>query len=257
MELKKQYTIDDLIKILEILRGENGCPWDRVQTHDSIKKDMIEEAYEAIDALDKGDDNMFSNELGDVLLQVVFHSQLAKERGAFDFNNVLNEICTKLITRHTHVFGNVKADGEEEALVNWEANKKKEKAIKSHTDNLRDVPMYLPALMRAQKVQKRAAGVGFDFESAEQAILKLEEEISELKAAISDKTNVKEEFGDVLFSVVNIARHIGVDSETTLLEAVEKFILRFSKMEDKAMSESRDLESMNLEEMDEIWGKIK
>lgn len=257
MELKKQYTIDDLIDILVILRGENGCPWDRVQTHDSIKKDMIEEAYEAIDALDKGDDHMFSNELGDVLLQVVFHSQLAKERGAFDFNTVLNEICTKLITRHTHVFGSVKADGEAEALINWEANKKKEKDIKSHTDNLKDVPMYLPALMRAQKVQKRAAGVGFDFGSVEDTIIKLEEEIEELKSAITNKSNIKEEMGDVFFSAVNVARHLGFESETALSDSVEKFICRFSKMEEQAMADKRDLDSMNLEEMDEIWGKIK
>ena len=125
--IKEQYTIDDLFEILTILRGENGCPWDRVQTHESIKKNMIEECYEAVDALDNGSDKDFANELGDVLLQVAFHAQLAGERGAFSFDDVLNELCTKLITRHTHVFGNDKADSADEALTSWEKNKKKEK----------------------------------------------------------------------------------------------------------------------------------
>ena len=184
-------------------------------------------------------------------------SALASERGAFDFNTVLNEICVKLITRHTHVFGDVKTDGVEGALTNWEANKKKEKNIKNHTDNLKDVPMYLPALMRAEKVQKRAASVGFDFNNAIDAIKELEEEISELKTAIAEGTNISEEFGDVLFSAANVARHIGVDGEIALSDSVEKFIARFSRMEQEAMSKNRDLDSLNLEEMDEIWGKIK
>ena len=149
MELKEKYTIDDLIQIMERLRQPDGCPWDRVQTHQSIKKSLIEETYEAIDALDFGDDKAFANELGDVLLQVVFHSQIAKERNAFDFSDVVTEICTKLITRHTHVFGEDNAGNEDEALANWEANKKKEKKLSSNTAVLKDVPKYLPALMRA------------------------------------------------------------------------------------------------------------
>ena len=144
---KEQYTIDDLFEILSVLRGENGCPWDRVQTHESIKKNMIEECYEAVDALDRGSDSDFANELGDVLLQVAFHSQLAEERGAFDFNDVVNEICRKLIRRHTHVFGSDKAGNEDEALTNWEANKKKEKQLSSYTAALKDVPSYLLSLI--------------------------------------------------------------------------------------------------------------
>ena len=255
--MKEQYTIDDLLDILVTLRGENGCPWDRVQTHDSIKKDMIEEAYEAIDALNKNDDKQFANELGDVLLQVVFHSQLAKERGAFDFNVVLNEICTKLITRHTHVFGDKTANNTDEALANWEESKKKEKALKSHTDNLKDVPMYLPALMRAQKVQKRASAPGFDFRDAKEALKKLEEEIKELKIAIDENTNIDEEFGDILFSAVNAGRLLGLTAETALSDSTEKFIARFERMEDEVLRKNQSLDKLNLDEMDEIWGKIK
>lgn len=255
--MKEQYTIDDLLDILVTLRGENGCPWDRVQTHESIKKDMIEEAYEAIDALNKKDDKQFANELGDVLLQVVFHSQLAKERGAFDFNVVLNEICTKLITRHTHVFGDKTANNTDEALANWEENKKKEKSLKSHTDNLKDVPMYLPSLMRAQKVQKRAAAPGFDFKNAKEALKKLEEEIKELKTAIDENTNIDEEFGDVLFSATNVGRLLGITAETALSDSTEKFISRFERMENQAIRKNMSLDELNLDEMDEIWVKIK
>lgn len=255
--MKKQYTIEDLLDILVTLRGENGCPWDRVQTHESIKKDMIEEAYEAIDALQKGDDKAFANELGDVLLQVVFHSQIAKERGAFEFNDVLNEICEKLISRHTHVFGDAKAENTKEALNEWEKNKKKEKALDTYTDNLKDVPKYLPALMRAQKVQKRAAEPGFDFPDAKEALLKLEEEIKELKQAMEENSNIEEEFGDLLFSAVNTGRLLGITAETALSDATEKFIDRFDRMEKKILSENLDFKALNLDEMDEFWKKIK
>lgn len=255
--MKKQYTIDDLRDILVTLRGENGCPWDKVQTHESIKKDMIEEAYEALDALSKGDDQAFANELGDVLLQVVFHSRIAEERGAFNFDDVLNEICTKLITRHTHVFGDASAKDTTEALAQWDKNKKKEKALSSYTDNLKDVPAYLPALMRAQKVQKRAAEPGFDFPDALSALCKLEEEIRELKLAISKNSNIEEEFGDVLFSAVNTGRLLGLCPETVLSDSTEKFISRFEKLEKTATSQNTALDALNLDEMDEIWENIK
>lgn len=250
--MKKQYTIEDLLEILKILRSENGCPWDKVQTHETIKKDMIEEAYEAIDALQKGDDKAFANELGDVLLQVAFHSCIAKERGAFDFNDVLNEICTKLITRHTHVFGDARADNTEEALIEWEKNKKKEKKLSTYTDNLKDVPKYLPALMRAQKVQKRAAEAGFDFPDAEAAVKKIEEETEELKEAISNNSGIEEEFGDLLFAAVNAGRLLGLTSETALSDAIEKFIARFERMEKQILAENLKLDELNLDEMDEF-----
>ena len=259
MELKEKYTIDDLIAIMERLRQPDGCPWDRVQTHQSIKKSMIEETYEAIDALDFGDDKAFANELGDVLLQVVFHAQIAHERGAFDFTDIVTEICTKLITRHTHVFGEDNAGNEEEALANWEKNKKKEKAIESYTGVLKDVPQYLPALMRAEKVQKKARGFGFDWDNIDDVYSKVYEEIEELKSAQTenDEAHIREEYGDLLFSVVNLGRFLDTDPETALTAASNKFISRFEKLEKMAVDKGLDIAKMTLSELDELWNCVK
>lgn len=259
MELQEKYTIDDLLAIMARLREPDGCPWDRVQTHQSIKKSMIEETYEAIDALDFGDDKAFANELGDVLLQVVFHSQIAKERGAFDFSDVVTEICTKLITRHTHVFGEDNAGNEEEALTNWEANKKKEKQIDTYTGVLKDVPKYLPALMRAEKIQKKASKFGFDWDNIDGVYEKLYEETEELKSAQKEGNidNIREEYGDLLFSVVNLGRFLDTDPETALTAASNKFISRFEKMEKKAGADGLDISKMTLKELDELWNCVK
>ena len=256
MELKEKYTIDDLLAIMKRLRDPDGCPWDKVQTHQSIKKSMIEETYEAIDALDFGDDKAFANELGDVLLQVVFHSQIASERGAFDFSDVLYEVCTKLITRHTHIFGDDKAGNEEEALSNWEKNKKKEKQIESCTGVLEDVPKYLPALMRAEKIQKKARGFGFDWDNIDGVYEKVFEEIDELKAAKTED-EVREEYGDLLFSVVNLGRFLGTDPETALTGASNKFVSRFAKMENAAVSQGKDIQKMSPDELDKLWNCVK
>lgn len=255
----KNYKIEDLLDIMEQLRGENGCPWDKVQTHQSIKKSMIEECYEAIDALDSGNDDAFANELGDVLLQVVFHAQLAKERGAFDFDRVVNEICNKLISRHTHVFGADKAGDAEEALSNWEKNKKKEKGLETYTDMLKDVPHYLPALMRSEKIQKKAGSVGFDWDSIEPVYEKLCEETDELKAAAAerDMEKIEEEYGDLLFAAVNLGRFLKVTPEIALAKASDKFIGRFEKMEHEATAQNLDLAELSLAQMDAIWEKIK
>lgn len=255
----KKYTTDDLLKIIRILRGENGCPWDKVQTHDSIKKSLIEESYEAIDALDAGDDKMFANELGDVLMQVAFHSVLAEERGAFSYEDVVYEICNKLITRHTHVFGEDKTADETEALEVWERNKKKEKGLKTDTDTLRDVPKSLPALMRAEKVQKKAAAVNFDWDSIDGAADKLYEEIDEVKAAVrsgaADK--IDEEIGDMLFAAVNVSRFAGVCPETSLSGATAKFIGRFAAMEEEARSKGKVLSDFTPEQLEELWQNAK
>lgn len=256
MELKEKYTIDDLLAIMKRLRDPDGCPWDKVQTHQSIKKSMIEETYEAIDALDFGDDKAFANELGDVLLQVVFHSQIAKERGAFDFSDVLYEVCTKLITRHTHIFGEDKAGNEEEALSNWEKNKKKEKQIDTCTGVLEDVPKYLPALMRAEKIQKKARGFGFDWDNIDGVYDKVYEEIDEVKAAKTEE-EIREEYGDLLFAVVNLGRFLGTDPETALTGASNKFVSRFGKMEELAVSEGKDIQKMSLDELDKLWNCVK
>lgn len=259
MELKQKYTIEDLIAIMKRLREPDGCPWDRVQTHQSIKKSMIEETYEAIDALDYGDDKAFANELGDVLLQVIFHSEIADERGAFDFSDVVTEVCTKLITRHTHVFGEDKAGDEKEALDNWEKNKKKEKKIDSYTGVLKDVPKYLPALMRAEKVQKKARGFGFDWDNIDDVYKKVEEETAELKEAAAEKNeeHIREEYGDLLFSVVNLGRFLGTDPETALTGATNKFVSRFEKMEKLAAEKGLDMANMSLNELDELWNCVK
>ena len=255
----KKYTIDDLLDIMVKLRGENGCPWDKVQTHQSIKKSMIEECYEAIDALDSGDDHAFANELGDVLLQVVFHTRIAEERGAFNFDDVVNEICTKLITRHTHVFGADKAVSAEEALGQWEKNKKKEKNLDSYTAMLKDVPHYLPALMRSEKIQKKAGSVGFDWQETEPVYDKVNEEIAELKEAAKtgNAERIEEEYGDLLFSIVNLGRHLKLTPEIALTKASDKFIKRFEKMEAEAVKDNLDMAQLSLEELDKLWENSK
>lgn len=253
------YSIDDLREIMIKLRGENGCPWDRVQTHESIKRSMIEECYEAIEALDNNDDKMFANELGDVLLQVIFHARIAEERGAFNFDDVVNEICTKLITRHTHVFGDVEANDAVTALGEWEKQKKAEKGLETFTDALKDVPKNFPALIRAEKVQKKAKNAGFDWESLDGAVDKLKEEISELTEAVSSgcREAIDEEYGDLLFAAVNVGRFVKSDPEISLTSATNKFISRFEKMEKLAESKGKKLDSCSLEEMDSLWNEIK
>lgn len=255
----KKYTIDDLRDILVQLRGENGCPWDKVQTHQSIKKSMIEECYEAIDALDSGDDHDFANELGDVLLQVVFHARIAEERNAFNFDDVVNEICTKLITRHTHVFGKDKAVSAQEALGQWEKNKKKEKNLDSYTAMLEDVPHYLPALMRSEKIQKKAGSVGFDWDSIEPVYDKLNEEIAEVREAVTtgNEEKIEEEYGDLLFAVVNLGRHLKVTPEIALTKASDKFVKRFEKMEKIAIERGEDMADLSIESLNKLWENAK
>lgn len=259
MKIKEKYTIDDLLEIVTLLRAPDGCPWDRVQTHDSIKKSMIEEVYEVIDALDNNDDKMFANELGDLLLQVVFHAVIAKERDAFDFDVILKEICDKLITRHTHVFGDVKASDAGDALKTWEENKKKEKGQKSYSEIINDIPKGLPALMNAEKVQKKAKASGFDWTNTQDVFDKLREEIDELESAYKNEgeERIKEEFGDVLFSMVNLGRFLDVTAETQLLLATKKFTQRFIKMEEMAKAQNTLLDELSLDEMNKLWEKAK
>ena len=256
---KKNYTVNDLMDILAKLRGDGGCPWDKVQTHETIKSNMIEEAYEAVDALEKGDDAMFANELGDVLLQVAFHAQIARERGAFDFDDVVGEICRKMIDRHTHVFGTDTANDDTQALDTWEKNKKKEKGLATQTELMRDVIHMLPSLVRAEKVQKKAANVGFDWTDVGGALDKSYEEIDELRQAIAnnDKANIEEEIGDLLFSVVNVSRFCKVNAEDALRHAIDKFIDRFEIMEKNAQELDKNLSEMTLDGLEELWQKAK
>lgn len=254
--MNKKYTFDDLLKIMKILRGENGCPWDKAQDHQSIKYALLEEACEAMESLDKKGSDSFADELGDVLLQVVFHSQIASENKTFTIDDVIYHICNKLITRHTHIFGDDKTNNSAEALDVWEANKKAEKGLKTQTEIMQDVCTYLPQLIRAEKVQKKAAKVGFDWDNIDGAYEKLKEEIDELKSA-KNPESIEEEFGDILFSCVNVARFLKVNPEEALKKATDKFIDRFSKVENFATTEGKQLENMTLEEMDILWERAK
>lgn len=246
---EKKYTFQDLLRVMEELRQK--CPWDREQTHESLKKYLIEEAYEVLDAIDSKDDEKLKEELGDLLLQVVFHSQIAKERGTFDIDEVIDLLVKKLIERHPHVFGNAKP---EYVLKNWEKKK-----MEKRDSIFEGIPRHLPALMRSQKLQDRASQVGFDFERIEQVFEKIQEEINELKESLekNDKENVKHEIGDILTAVVELARFVGVDAEEALQEANERFIRRFSYIERKAKQMGKSLQEMSLEEMDELWREAK
>lgn len=258
-QYKEAYDISDLIHIMRILRAPDGCPWDRVQTHESIRQNFIEETYEAVEAIDKGDSPLLKEELGDVLMQVIFHSLMEEEAGRFDFNDVCNDVCQKLIIRHPHVFGNIEADTPEEVLKNWDAIKMQTKSQKSTADSVDDVARSLPALMRAQKVQKRSAKSGMDFRSAEEAAQKVPEEQRELFAAIDsgDKARIEEELGDLLFSVVNIARFVGVDAEQALYRSTDKFAKRFRAVEALAQERGIDMKNAPDSLIDSLWEEIK
>lgn len=258
-EQKDKYSIDDLISIVTLLRAPGGCPWDRAQTHFSIKKNFIEETYEVIEAINKNSAEGLREELGDVLLQVALHCEMEREQGSFDFDDVCNDICQKLIIRHPHVFGDVKADDEKAALSSWDAVKLKTKGMKKQSESMSSIPMELPALMRAQKVQGKAAKVGFDWDNSEGAFNKIQEEINELITAMdqSDSSDIEEEFGDVLFSCVNVSRFIGVDSEEALTRATDKFIKRFTVVEQLAEQKGISMKDSSLEELDLLWDKAK
>lgn len=256
---KKDYTFDDLIGIIEVLRGENGCPWDRVQTHDSIKMNLIEEAYEAVEALDSGNKDSFADELGDVLLQVVFHSQIGQSENTFTLTDVLNHVCTKMITRHSHIFGSDKADTPDEVLDTWEQNKRREKGLTTAAQSMKDVCGYLPSPMRAQKVLGKAAKAGFDWDDVSGAMAKVREECAELDDAVKhgDNAMIEEELGDLMFAAVNVARFSGLKAETALNRATEKFISRFAHVEETARNSGKELADLSLDELSALWKRAK
>ncbi len=246
-----------LLVIMEKLRSANGCPWDKEQTHQSLRKYLIEECYEVIDAINRNDDDDLTEELGDLLLQVVFHAQLGKERGAFDFADVVDGISEKMVRRHPHVFGDIQCDTADEVLVNWAKIKEGEKQEQGKVSRRLDVPATFPALYRAQKVQKKAAEIGFDWEQSEDVKAKIDEEIAEVQAAIDGSGNLKEEIGDVLFAAVNWSRFHHIDAEEALRESTEKFTRRFYRVEDAINDDGKDMLHMSLKEMDAYWNKIK
>lgn len=258
-EQKPQYDIADLREIVRLLRSPGGCPWDREQTHQSIRNDFLEEAYEAVEAIDLEDTALLREELGDVLLQVVFHCCLAQEDNQFDFDAVCDEICKKLIVRHPHVFGDVQAEDTDTVLKNWDAIKKETKGQETYADTLRSVAKSLPALSRAQKVGKRASRAGMDFGDAAAAFDCVRAERAELQAAISEgnTAEMEEELGDLLFSCVNTARHLGIDAEQALSKATDKFIERFSATEDLVRENGQNMPDLTLEELDVYWEDAK
>lgn len=257
--LKEQYDFKDLLDIMALLRDENGCPWDREQTHESLKRYMIEETYEVLEAIDLGSKEKLCEELGDLLLQVVFHARIAAEEKTFDINDVITAICRKLVLRHTHVFGSDKAETADDVVDTWEANKKKEKGLKTHTGVLKDVPSNLPALMRSFKVQQKAAQAGFDWDNVDDVFDKVSEEIHELKDVYKSKNvaRITDEMGDVFFSLVNLSRFLDVQPELALTGTTNKFIKRFEYIEKESIKSGRKLEEMSLSEMDELWNKAK
>ena len=256
---KSEYKFDDLVEIVKILRSPEGCPWDREQTHKSVRADFIEETYEVIEAIDTDDLDLLKEELGDVLLQVALHSEMESEKDTFNINDVCDGICKKLIIRHPHVFGNVNAETTDQVLKNWDAIKMQTKSQQTQTQAMESVSKALPSLMRSSKVQKKAAKVGFDWEKPEDALDKLMEECEELKEAIQngDKENQIEELGDVLFSAVNVARLLKIDSEHALNDACDKFISRFSKVEALANERNIDMKNASLSELDSLWDEVK
>ena len=253
----EKYGFEDLVLVVELLRSEGGCPWDIEQTHKSIRKDFIEETYEVIEAIDTEDPVLLREELGDVLLQVTFHSQIEREEGRFDIYDVANDICAKLIHRHPHVFGEVKVSNSEEVLANWDKIKGVEKHRDTLTDKLRAIPPMLPALMRAQKVGKKASF--FDFETTDAVFDKLYEEIEEVRAAMKNgnQDDINEEIGDLLLTVTSLARKANTDSELALTNATNKFIDRFEKVEKIVNSRGENVENLTMFQLDEVWNSIK
>jgi len=254
---RTRYGFSDLVNVLIRLRAPDGCPWDREQTHASIKESLLEECYEAMDAIDREDDDGMTEELGDVLMQIALHAVIAAEQGRFTDRDITTELVRKLVYRHPHVFGSHKVNTSQEVLENWDALKKVEKQQSTQTEVLRSVPKNFPALLRSRKVQKRAASVGFDWNSAEDAFFKIIEETEELHLAMQQGSNVDEELGDLLFSVVNVARLLHLEPEFSLAAATEKFIDRFERMENLAISEGKQLEQMTLAEQDRLWDHVK
>jgi len=245
-----------LLRIMSRLRGPGGCPWDREQTHHSLRHNLVEECYEVLDAMDSGKMSEFRDELGDLLLQIVFHAQMADESGEFDFDAIAKSIADKLVRRHPHVFGKKTADTSAEVLKQWEQIKKTEK--NSHSIYA-EVPRSLPALLKADKIQRKASRVGFDWKHVKDVVAKVEEELRELKGAMAsgDRRQFEEELGDLLFAAVNLARFEKLDAEVLLNRTIHKFVKRFQQIEHAVHKSGRRLENCTLEELDALWESAK
>lgn len=256
---KESYNVEDLRRIVEHLRSEEGCPWDREQTHESIRQDLLEETYEAAEAIDLQDTELLKEELGDILLQVVFHSRMEEEKGSFDFDAVCDGICRKLITRHPHVFADVSVENTDEVLTNWEKIKQESKGQSSQSEAVKSVPKTFPALMRAQKVQKRAGKAGFDYPDAIWCMDDLEDSLDQLQEAMDeeDKAACEKELGNTLFSLVNVARKLDLNAEQALTKATERYIRRFEQVEKLAKQQGIKLDPDMTGELMDLWSEAK
>ena len=254
---KKTYNFDDLVTVMKVLRSEEGCMWDREQTHESIRNNFIEETYEVIEAIDTSDTKLLREELGDVLLQIVFHAEMESEKGVFTIDDVANDICAKLIHRHPHIFADVSVSSTADVLANWEAIKSKEKSRTTLTSKLRSIPPMLPALMRAEKVGKKASML--DFPTVDDVLAKLDEEVAELKAAIrsGENSEMSEELGDVLLTLSSLSRKIDVDAERALNDSTTKFIDRFEKVENECEKRGINMKESDISVLDGIYNEIK
>jgi len=253
-QCKNRYELTDLLQIMQLLRAPGGCPWDMEQTHQSIRRNMLEEAYEVAEAIDLEDFDLMKEELGDVLFQVVFHARIAEEAGRFTFADVVDGVARKMVFRHPHVFGSATAGDSDGAINTWEAQKQVEKDQRTAADTLDAVARSLPALMRAEKIQKKARKAGFDWDSVEPVLEKIAEETAELKQAAREGSNVEEELGDLLFAAVKAGGFLGVDSELALHAACEKFIRRFRRVEEQA---NKPMTEMDIPALEELWRRAK
>lgn len=249
----------ELVKIMEQLRGEEGCPWDREQTHESLKPFLIEEAYEVLEAMEARDQERFQEELGDLLFQIIFHTQIGKEQGQFTMEQLLEKITEKMVRRHPHVFSDSLVADAQEVLFNWEEIKRREKEGKRAGSALDGIPRDLPSLLRAHRLQDRASRLGFDWPDVKGAYAKAEEEMGELQSALheGDRSRMEEELGDLLFSLVNIARFIEVNPEEALRKAIDRFIQRFHHIEEGFKQQGRKIQKGDLEEMERLWREAK
>lgn len=255
----KETPIKRLLGIMRQLRAPDGCPWDREQTIESLKSCLIEETYEVVDAMESGDRTELCGELGDLLLQVVFQAQICDEAGEFTFDDVVTGIADKLVRRHPHVFGDVKADTPEAVLKNWEKIKKTEKGGETPRSLVEGIPRHLPALSKANLVQKRVARAGFEWDEISGVVDKLDEELAEVKEAMEQKdaAAIREELGDLMFSVVNLSRTLGHEPEELLNENIAKFMRRFQGLETRIHDDGRELEACSIDELEAVWQAVK
>ena len=254
---KETYTYQDLLDIIALLRSPEGCPWDKVQTHESIRRGLLEEAYEVAEGIDRDDPELLCEELGDLLMQVVFHADIEKDAGRFTMDDVCDGVVRKLLYRHPHVFGSAHEDSPESVLVSWDALKRKEKGQNSTADAMDSVARSLPGLWRAEKIQKKAAADGFDFADIRGAMDKLREEVGELGDAVQNGTNIAEEIGDVLFAAVKVARFANLDPEIAISATCEKFIRRYRAMEAVIVAKNADISQLSLDELTHLWDNVK